>query len=146
MITNQNPLRAKPIVFVGKYQDIVEQLLTEHIKLLKTKVIWLEYRAIPVLHIMKTLRDHSHLSKQFYFLEVSSLEALDSLLKSNTLLTIPQHGFSTIIINLPRYCPFPQDFHIRFQEFMKRVNIILIMDELRLPQTEINLIHIELKK
>ncbi|MHA2202571.1 MAG: hypothetical protein ACW991_02670 [Candidatus Hodarchaeales archaeon] len=136
-----NSLKVKPIVFVGKYQNVVEQLLSEHTKLLEPKVIWLEYRAIPVLHIMKTLRDHPHLSDQFYFLEISTLEALEQLLKSNVLFTIEQHGFSTIIINIPRYCPFPKDFHIRFHELMRSVNIILIMDKLVLPRTSINLVH-----
>lgn len=134
------------MVFVGKYHDVVEQLLTEHIELLQPKIIWLEYRAIPVLNIMKILRNHHHLSSQFYFLEISTLEALDQLLKSSVLLTVSQHGFSTIIINVPRYCLFPPDFHLRFQELMKKINIILIMNKLMLPRTKIKLVQVELER
>ncbi|MFX0123700.1 MAG: hypothetical protein ACFFAE_08665 [Candidatus Hodarchaeota archaeon] len=141
-----NSLKAKPVVFVGKYQDIVEQLLREFTDLLKPKVVWLEYRVIPVLDIMSTLRNHPHLSGQLYFLEISTLEALEQLLKSNVLFTIVNHGFSTVIIDMPRYCSLPHNFCIRFQELMKTVKIILIMEEIMLPHTQINLVRVDSEK
>ena len=95
---------------------------------------------------MKTLSKHPNLSSQLYFLEISTLEALEQLLRSNVLFTIDYHGFSTIIVNIPRYCSFSHDSHIRFQELMKRVNIILIMEELMLPHSQINLIQVESEK
>ena len=141
-----NSLYAKPIAFVGNYHEVLEILLREHIQLLQPKLIWVEYRTIPVLHIARTLRNHRHLSDQLYFLEIITLESLDQLLKSRVLLTIFQQGFSTLIINIPPYYSFPIDFPVRFQELMTKVNLILIMDELKLPQTEVNLVNTELEK
>ncbi|MFX1535907.1 MAG: hypothetical protein ACFFDI_16955 [Promethearchaeota archaeon] len=139
-----NSLLAKPIVLVGKYYDAVETLLREHIQLLRPKLIWVEYRTIPVLYIARVLRNHQ-LSDQLYFLEISTLESLDQLLKSSVLLSIFKQGFSTLIINIPRFYSFPIDFNIRYQELMRKINIILIMDELKLPKTQVDLIHGELE-
>lgn len=141
---NTNVLKIKPIVFVGKYQDIIENLLGENILFLKPKVIWIEYRTIPIFKIMRSLRDHPQLSSQSYFLEISSLEALNHLLRSRALLRISQHGFSTLIIDVPEYCSIPIDFYVRFQELMRKTNIILIMEsELTLSRSQINLIRVE---
>lgn len=133
---------AKPITFVGKYHDVVEALLQEHVKLLKPKVIWIEYRAIPILSIARSLSDYQ-LSNQLYFLEITTLEVLSQLLQSKVLLSIDQQGFSTLLIDIPSEYSFPLDFHVRFHELMKRVNIILIMEELIVPQTQIKLIQVE---
>lgn len=140
-----NSLLAKPIVFVGKYLDVIDSLLKEHILLLQPKIIWIEYCVIPVLHIAKTLRNHQ-LSNQCYFLEITDLESLDQLLKSRVLLTIFQQGFSTLIVNIPPYYSIQPDLHIRFQELMKKTRVILLMDDLKLPQTQVKVIQVELEK
>lgn len=139
-----NSLLAKPIVFVGKYLDVIDSLFKEHILLLQPKIFWVEYRAIPVLHIVKALHNHQ-LSDQCYFLEITDLERLDQLLKSSVLLTIFQHGFSTLIVNIPPYYSIPPDLHIRFQELMKKTRVILIMDDIKLPQTQVKLIKVEVE-
>ncbi|MFX1517881.1 MAG: hypothetical protein ACFFC6_16390 [Promethearchaeota archaeon] len=140
-----NSLLTKPTVFVGRYLEVLDSLLKEHIHLLKPKIIWVEYRAIPVLHIVQILRNHK-LSDQCYFLEITDLESLDQLLKSRVLLTIFQWGFSTLIVNIPPYYSIPPDLHIRFQELMKKTIVILIMDDLKLPQTQVNIIQVESMK
>ncbi|MFX0206337.1 MAG: hypothetical protein ACFFDT_10135 [Candidatus Hodarchaeota archaeon] len=122
---------------------MVETLLREHVKLLKPKLIWIEYRTIPILSIARTIRDIPHLASHFYFLEIKALENLDQVLKSRALLAIYNQGFSTLIIDVPSYYSFPLDFPMRFHELMNKVNMILIMDELVLPQTQVNLIQVK---
>jgi hypothetical protein len=143
-VTNviSNSLLAKPIAFVGRYHNVVEILLREHVKLLIPKVIWIEYRTVPILSIVRSLGDYQ-LINQFFFLEITTLEMLSQLLQSKALLSIDQQGFSTLLIDVPSEYSFPLDFCVRFQELMKRINIILIMDELVVPQTQIKLIRVE---
>jgi hypothetical protein len=105
-------------------------------------VIWIEYRTVPILSIVRSLGDYQ-LSNHFYFLEITTLEMLSQLLQSRALLSIDQQGFSTLLIDVPSEYFFPLDFCVRFQELMKRINIILIMDELVVPQTQIKLIQVE---
>ncbi|MFW9903661.1 MAG: hypothetical protein ACFFFH_04970 [Candidatus Thorarchaeota archaeon] len=139
-----NSYQVKPIVFVGKYHDVVETLLQKHVNLLKPKVIWIEYRTIPILSIARSFSNFQFF-EQIYFLEIKTFDILSQLLQSRALPTIYQEAFSTLIIDVPLYFSFPIDFHVRFQELMRRITIILIMDELVLPQTQINLIRVEKK-
>ena len=137
-----NSVLTKPIAFVGKYHDVVETLLQEHFKLLRPKVIWIEYRTVPILSIARSISDYQ-LSEQFFFIEITSLEMLSQLIQSKSLLSIDRQGFSTLLIDVPSEYSFPLDFHIRFHELMKQINIILLMEELVVPQTQIKLIQVE---
>ncbi|MFX1506073.1 MAG: hypothetical protein ACFFDC_08155, partial [Promethearchaeota archaeon] len=93
-----NSLLSKPIVFVGNYHDVVETLLREHVKFLKPKVIWIEYRTVPILTIARSSSNYQ-LFNQFYFLEITTLEIFSQLIQSKALLSIGQQGFTTLIID-----------------------------------------------
>lgn len=139
-----NSIMRKPVVFVGNYLEIVKLLLSrEYVELLKPKVIWIDYQVVPILELAKSLQNQPHLVDQFYFLELPTLNTLEQLLRSSELFSMVQHGFSTIIINIPQYCLLPHDNDIRLRELVKKINVILIMDQLFLPKLQIKLVQVE---
>ena len=142
-----NSISKKPTIFVGNFLEVVKHLVSdEHIELLKPKVIWIEYQVIPVFELAKALRNQPHLADQLFFLELPTIVTLEQLFKSNELFSVSQHGFSTIIIHIMQYCLLPHDIQIRLRELGRNVNVILIMDKLVLPRTQINLVQVESEK
>jgi hypothetical protein len=137
----------KPTIFVGNYLDVIKHLLSEeYIELLKPKVIWIEYQVIPVFELSKALQNQPHLADQLFFLELPTIDALEQLFKSSELFSVSQHGFSTIIIHIMKYCLLPHDIQIRLRELGINYNVILITDKLTLPRNQINLVQVESRK
>ncbi len=139
-----NSLEFKPTVFVGDYLKIVKHLLTdEYVELLKPKVIWIEYRDIPILDLGRFIRNQPQMSDQFFFMELPTLNTLNQLLRSSELFSLALHGFSSIIINVSQFCQLPHDTQLRLRELMREINVILIMEKLILPRAKIKLVEMD---
>lgn len=135
------PKESKPTVFVGNYLDGVMILLSdEYCKLITPKVIWIEFYAIPIFDIMGILQNHSELQNQLFFLEPPTLNIFEELMRSNELFCMDQYGFSTLIVNIPKYCILPHDTQIRIRELATIFSVFLFMDKLLLPRTDVRLV------
>lgn len=137
-------LEIKPTVFVGDYYTIVKHLLTdEYVELLKPKVIWIEYRDIPILDLGRFIRNQPQMSDQFFFMELPTLNTLNQLLSTSELFSLALHGFSTIIINVSQFFQLPHDMLLRLRELMRILSVILIMKKLKLPRAKIKLVEMD---
>lgn len=123
---------------------MVKRLLSdENITLLIPKIIWIDYCVIPILTLIRNLRDYSYILDQLFFLEFPRIDIIEQLIRSNELYFVAQNGFSTVIIHIPNYFNLYHDFQIQIREFCRYINVIMLMDKLILPRTKIKLIKVE---
>ncbi|MFX0181890.1 MAG: hypothetical protein ACFE95_02310 [Candidatus Hodarchaeota archaeon] len=134
--------KEKPIVFTGDYYESIQCLLSDYVSLLKPNVIWIEYRVIPVLDLIRGLQIHPHLTNIIFFLQIPTIKALDLLLGSNELFSISQNDFSTIIIDFPKDFPLSNDIQVKLRELAKTLHILLLMPDNLLPKTGVELIQV----
>jgi hypothetical protein len=141
-----NSTKDRPIVFAGDYYESIKCLLSDYVSLLKPNVVWVEYRVIPVLDLMRGLQIHPHLANNIFFLQIPTLKVLDQLLGSSELFLISQNDFSTIIIDFPKNFPLINDIQLKLRELAKTMCIILIMPDILLPRTGVELIQVGQEK
>ncbi|MHA2224607.1 MAG: hypothetical protein ACXAC8_05355 [Candidatus Hodarchaeales archaeon] len=141
---NMHSVIDKPVVYLGNYLDGVKQLFCEgSIGDIKPKILWIDYREIPVFELLKSFHSHSHLMNQLFFLQLSNLNVLSNLLRSNELFSLSRNGFNSMIIDIPEQCVLPHDSFFRFKELAKTVRIILLMATCPFPLRQTIVIHTE---
>ncbi len=130
----------QPIVVIGDYQASLQQLFTsELVQLLQPKILWIDYRVIPLIFFHKMAKIHLSLStlrKTLFFLEIGSIEAFSTLLDSKELFQLPHNGILSLIVNYPPFMFKTHENWNLFRQLANQLTIIILVTEAVFPTNE----------
>ncbi|MHA1214387.1 MAG: hypothetical protein ACTSPG_03780 [Candidatus Hodarchaeales archaeon] len=115
-------------VLVGDYNQIIDQLLLGNIKGLSLvpRVLWIDYRIIPIAKISQHFKTAGLKSlNEIFFIEIDSIEILTKLIRSGELKTAVNHTFRTIIINIPPSLSIDVELLNELNRLAEQINFVL---------------------
>ena len=137
---NSHSLKTEPIVVIGDYQSSLQQLFSsELVQGLKPKILWIDYRVIPLVYFLKMNKKHqslSNLRNDLFFLEVESIEAFSTLLDSRELFLLPHNGISSVVIGYPPFMFKTHENWNLFRQLANQLTIIILVTEAVFPTNE----------
>lgn len=127
----------KPILFEGNYHETITLLLkNEYISLLRPRVLWIDCYVIPIIELTKRLKEHPRINNELYFLQPKSLESFESLLNSGELFDIKNHGFHSLILNIPEYYTIQNETEFLIRKLSENMTIFLLMNKIQASKSK----------
>ncbi|MHA1978269.1 MAG: hypothetical protein ACW98F_05375 [Candidatus Hodarchaeales archaeon] len=106
-MTSSSGKLAKPNVVIGDYYACLDFMVAQKLEeWIIPKLLWIDFRVIPLTFFYPISQKHRSLKSGFYFLEILSNEDYKRILDSIMLSVLSTNGFSSLIVNYPPYCTY----------------------------------------
>ena len=121
----QSILLAQPNVVIGDYYGCLDFIINKKFEeWIIPKILWIDYRVIPLTIFYHISHKLSSLKSNCYFLEASSTKDYYRIFNSTMLSTLSENGFSSLFVNYPPFC----SHNIENWTYLKKLSTSLVVN------------------